>query len=204
MNATEPMVYVIDDDDAVRESLTWLISSVDLSVEPYVSASEFLDDCGQVLAGCVITDIRMPGLSGLDLQNELNRRGIDIPVIVITGHGDVQTAVRAMKAGAFDFIEKPFNDQLLLDLVNKAVSHSLSSTEEHTQQAELRARQESLTPREQQVLELIAAGEPNKSIAHELGISDKTVEAHRAKVMSKMQANSLADLVKMVMALSRD
>jgi two-component system, LuxR family, response regulator FixJ len=202
MNAHEPVVYVIDDDDAVRESLSWLISSVDLNVQSYPSANNFLDQCQQVHAGCLITDIRMPGLSGLDLQNELIERGIDIPVIVITGHGDVQTAVRAMKAGAYDFIEKPFNDQLLLDLVNRAVAYSLSSSEAHSQLAELMDRRDNLTPREQQVMALIATGEQNKSIAHKLEISDKTVEAHRAKVMAKMQANSLADIVKMVMALN--
>ncbi|NQU56409.1 MAG: response regulator transcription factor [Rhodospirillales bacterium] len=203
MIAPEPIVYVIDDDEPVRESLTWLISSVDLNVKSYSSATAFLEDCDKVQTGCLITDIRMPGLSGLDLQNELVRRGIDIPIIVISGHGDVQTAVRAMKAGAFDFIEKPFNDQLLLDLVHKAVTHSLSSSETTTQQTDLLARHESLTPRERQVLDLIANGEPNKSIGRALEISDKTVEAHRAKVMSKMQAGSLAELVKMVLSLER-
>lgn len=204
MIAPGPVVYVVDDDDAVRESLSWLISSVDLNVKAYSSATAFLKDPDQIQSGCLITDIRMPGLSGLDLQNELKRRGIDIPVIVISGHGDVQTAVRAMKAGAFDFIEKPFNDQLLLDLVHRAITHSLSSSEAHTRQADILERRDSLTPRERQVLDLIAAGEPNKSIGHRLEISDKTVEAHRAKVMSKMQANSLAELVKMVLTLEWD
>jgi FixJ family two-component response regulator len=204
MIAPEPVVYVVDDDKPVRESLTWLISSVDLSVKAYPSAKAFLEDAEQVQTGCLITDIRMPGLSGLDLQIELKARGINIPVIVISGHGDVQTAVRAMKAGAFDFIEKPFNDQLLLDLVHRAISRSLSSSESLTEQADLRACRDSLTPRERQVLELIVMGEPNKSIGHQLEISDKTVEAHRAKVMSKMQASSLAELVKMVLSLEPD
>ena len=204
MIAPQPVVYVIDDDEPVRESLSWLISSIDLNVKTYPSATAFLEDCDQVQTGCLITDIRMPGLSGLDLQIELNERGIDIPIIVISGHGDVQTAVRAMKAGAFDFIEKPFNDQLLLDLVNRAVTHSLAASEAHSQQVGLLARRDSLTPRERQVLDLIAKGEPNKSIGHKLEISDKTVEAHRAKVMSKMQATSLAELVTMVLSLERD
>jgi len=204
MITPEPVVYIIDDDEPVRDSLSWLISSVDLHVKTYASATAFLEECGQVQTGCLITDIRMPGLSGLDLQNELKVRGIEIPVIVISGHGDVQTAVRAMKAGAFDFIEKPFNDQLLLDLVNQAVTHSLSSSEAHTQQADLLACRDSLTPRERQVLDLIVLGAPNKSIARELAISDKTVEAHRAKVMSKMQASSLAELVKMVLSLEQN
>lgn len=204
MNAPEPIVYVIDDDDAVRESLTWLISSIDFKVDSYTSANDFLEQSKKVQAGCVITDIRMPGLSGLDLQKELTKRGIDIPVVVITGHGDVQTAVRAMKAGAFDFIEKPFNDQLLLDLVNRAVIHSLSAIVASAERIELRTRHNSLTPREQEVLMLIADGESNKSIAQQLKISDKTVEAHRAKVMSKMNPGSLAELIKMVMALKED
>lgn len=201
MTTPEPIVYVIDDDDAVRKSLSWLISSVDLAVKAYPSANAFLDDCQHIQTGCLVTDVRMPGLSGLDLQNELKARAIDIPVIVISGHGDVQTAVRAMKAGAFDFIEKPFNDQLLLDIVQRAISHSLSSNEIHTQISDILARRDSLTPRERQVLELIVVGESNKNIGHRLEISDKTVEAHRAKVMSKMQAGSLAELVKMVLSV---
>ncbi|MHA1598795.1 MAG: response regulator transcription factor [Alphaproteobacteria bacterium] len=199
--STGPVVFIVDDDDAVRESLNWLVSSVDLKVESYASAGDFLGQCRPNQSGCLITDIRMPGLSGLELQDELNRRGCDLPVIVITGHGDVQTAVRAMKAGAFDFVEKPFNDQLLLDLVNRAVAMSLKSNREQTQQAEVQARVDTLTPREKEVLEHISSGEPNKGIAHLLGISEKTVEAHRAKVMGKMQAKSLAELVKMVMSL---
>ena len=204
MSKPEPIVCVIDDDEAVRQSLTWLISSIDLRVDAYASANDFLDQCKEIQVGCVITDIRMPGLSGLDLQKELTGRGINVPIIIITGHGDVQTAVRAMKAGAFDFIEKPFNDQLLLDLVNRAIAHSMSSTEESAQRAELRARHDSLTPREQQVLVLIAEGESNKRIAQQLKISDKTVEAHRAKVMSKMNPGSLAELIKMVISLKED
>mgnify|MGYP002725598689 CR=1 FL=1 len=204
MNDIAPIVYVIDDDDAVRSSLSWLISSVDIAVEAYASAGAFLEHCPEVKAGCLITDVRMPGMSGLDLQNELNKRDIDIPVIIITGHGDVQTAVRAMKAGAFDFIEKPFNDQLLLDIVNSAIAHDMISKKAEGEQVELNARRDSLTPRELEVMGLIADGEANKNIAYTLGISEKTVEAHRAKVMSKMQANSLAELVKMSLELARD
>jgi len=202
MDTSDPVVYVIDDDDAVRESLKWLISSIDIEVKVFASATNFLEQCHQVSTGCLITDVRMPGLSGLDLQNELKKRGIEIPVVVITGHGDVQMAVRAMKAGVFDFIEKPFNDQYLLDLVNRAVIQSQTSKNEKTHQDELRARLETLTPREQEVMELIVDGEANKNIALKLGISDKTVEAHRAKVMTKMQAHSLPELVKMVLELS--
>jgi len=204
MNQPDPLVFVVDDDDAVRESISWLISSVDLKVQAYASASDFLAQCRPGQAGCLITDIRMPEVSGLELQDELNRRGCDIPVIVITGHGDVQTAVRAMKAGAFDFIEKPFNDQVLLDLVNRAVANSVESLREQIEQAEVRTRIGSLTPREKQVLDLISTGDSNKNIAHGLNISEKTVEAHRAKVMLKMQAKSLAQLVKMVISMDSD
>lgn len=204
MPQSDPLVFVIDDDDAVRDSISWLISSVDLKVRTYSSAAEFLDQCGPGQAGCLITDIRMPEISGLELQDELNRRGCDIPVIVITGHGDVQTAVRAMKAGAFDFIEKPFNDQVLLDLVNRAVASSVESLREQIEQADVKARIASLTPREKQVLDLISVGDSNKNIAHQLEISEKTVEAHRAKVMGKMKAKSLAALVKMVISIDGD
>ncbi len=203
MDQSEPLVFVVDDDDAVRESISWLISSVDLNVRAYSSASDFLGQCRPGQVGCLITDIRMPETSGLELQDELNRRGCDIPVIVITGHGDVQTAVRAMKAGAFDFVEKPFNDQVLLDLVNKAVASSIESLHEQIEQAEIKTRIDSLTPREKQVLEMISVGDSNKGIAHMLEISEKTVEAHRAKVMGKMNAKSLAQLVKMVLSLDR-
>ena len=201
---SDPIVFIVDDDDAVRESLQWLASSVDLNVKAYASGGDFLSQCRPNQTGCLVTDIRMPGLSGLELQDELNRRGCDLPVIVITGHGDVQTAVRAMKAGAFYFVERPFNDQLLLDMIIKAVAASLQSSREMTHQAEAQARANTLTPREKEVLELISVGEANKRIAHTMGISEKTVEAHRAKVMGKMQAKSLAELVKMVMIIDGD
>lgn len=204
MNTRGPLVYIIDDDDAVRQSLSWLVSSADYATRAFPSADIFLRQCRQVERGCIITDIRMPGLSGLDLQTELTARGIDLPVIVITGHGDVQTAVRAMKAGAYDFIEKPFKDHVLLDLVNRAVAHNLSVGEELQERADLRARHDSLTTREQQVMELIVDGEANKVIAYKLDISDKTVEAHRAKVMRKMSARSLAELVRMALKLKQN
>ncbi|MCC7016929.1 MAG: response regulator transcription factor [Rhodospirillales bacterium] len=197
----EPVVFVVDDDRAARESLSWLIGSIHLRVAAFASAAEFLAACPPGQPGCLITDVRMPGLSGLDLQAELKRRGIEIPVIVVTGHGDVPMAVRAMKAGALDFVEKPFNDQILIDLVQKTVEKSLSATRAQVERRDIRARLEQLTPRERQVLDMIAAGESNKGIAHALGISEKTVEAHRAHVMDKMQARSLAELMKLVIAL---
>ncbi len=197
----EPVVFVVDDDRAARESLSWLIGSVHLRVQSFASAAEFLAAYPPGRPGCVIADVRMPGLSGLDLQAELRRRGIDLPVIVVTGHGDVPMAVRAMKAGAVDFVEKPFNDQVLIDLVQNAVKQSLASRRNEREKREWRARLEQLTPRERQVLDMIAAGESNKNIAHALGISEKTVEAHRAHVMDKMQAKSFAELMKLVIAL---
>ena len=204
MNTRGPLVYIIDDDDAVRQSLSWLVSSADYATRVFPSADIFLQQCRQMERGCIITDIRMPGLSGLDLQTELTAQGIDLPVIVITGHGDVQTAVRAMKAGAYDFIEKPFKDHVLLDLVNRAVAHNLSVGEELQERADLRERHDSLTTREQQVMALIVDGEANKVIAYKLDISDKTVEAHRAKVMRKMSARSLAELVRMALKLKQN
>jgi FixJ family two-component response regulator len=197
----EPIVFVVDDDQAARESLSWLIGSVHLRVRSFASAAEFLAACSPGQSGCVIADVRMPGLSGLDLQAELRRRGIDLPVIVVTGHGDVPMAVRAMKAGAIDFVEKPFNDQVLIDLVQNAVKQSLAARRSEREKQGVRARLEQLTPRERQVLDMIAAGESNKGIAHALGISEKTVEAHRAHVMDKMQAKSFAELMKLVIAL---
>ncbi len=197
----EPVVFVVDDDHAVRESLSWLIGSVHLRIAAFASAAEFLAAYPPGQPGCLITDVRMPGLSGLDLQAELKRRGIEIPVIVVTGHGDVPMAVRAMKAGALDFVEKPFNDQVLIDLVQKAVEKSLAAARGQVERRDIRARLGQLTPRERQVLDMIAAGESNKGIAHALGISEKTVEAHRAHVMDKMQAHSLAELMKLVIAL---
>ena len=204
MTDAEPAVFIVDDDESVRKSLSRLLISAGHKIESFSSAIDFLKRAPYDGPACLLLDIRMPGLSGLELQDELNRRGCDLPVIVITGHGDVQTAVRAMKAGAFDFVEKPFNDQLLLDMINKAVAASLQSSREMTHQAEAQARANTLTPREKEVLELISVGEANKRIAHTMGISEKTVEAHRAKVMGKMQAKSLAELVKMVMIIDGD
>ena len=199
----EPTVFVIDDDNAVRHFLRGLIASVNLRVEAFASAQEFLAAYRSSSPGCLLLDIRMPGMSGLELQQELSVRGIDLPVIVLTGHGDVQVAVHAMKAGAVDFIEKPFNNELLLDRVQKAVAKSVDTYEDRIKRDEILNRRKLLTPRERQVLDLVVAGESNKGIARHLHISEKTVEIHRANVMGKMQAKSLADLVKMVSSLER-
>lgn len=193
-----PTVFVVDDDAAIRDSLRWLIESVHLPVKTYASAAEFLDAADLKNPGCLILDVRMPGTSGLDLQEELGRRASVVPVILLTGHADVPMAVRAMKAGAFDFLEKPFNDQLLLDRVQDAIADSLCRCREMAVQEDRLARLERLTPREREVLERVIAGKQNKVIARELGIGLKTVEVHRHNVMEKMEAQSLAELIHML------
>lgn len=192
-------VFVIDDDPAIRESLRWLIESVGLNVKVFATAPEFLESYVPGPPSCLVLDIRMPGMSGLDLQAELAAREIRVPVIIITGHAEVPVAVRAMKAGAFDFIEKPFSDQLLLDRIARAIEFDTQARRGRSAQADVASRLAQLTPRERQVMELVIAGKANKVIASELGLSPKTVEVHRAHVMKKMQADSLADLVRLGM-----
>lgn len=197
----KPTVFIVDDDVAVRRFLRALISSVDLEVKTFRTAQAFLDAFEPTRRGCILLDIRMPGMSGLELQREVRERGIRLPVIFLTGHGDVQIAVHAMKAGAADFIEKPFNNDLLLDRVHKAVAESVNADQTRMRKDEVESRIASLTPREQQVLDLVALGNTNKAIAQQLTISQRTVEIHRAKVMEKMRAESLAELVHMVTLL---
>lgn len=201
MQQIESTVYVVDDDQAVRDALRWLMTSVNLTVRTFASAREFLETYDPDRRGCLVLDIRMPGMSGFELQKKLAARSDRLPVIIITGHGDVHMAVSAMKAGAYDFIEKPIDDQLLLDLVQKAVEESDRAARIHIREVEIRRRLDLLTHREKEVLDLILAGEPNKRIAARLGVGEKTVEAHRAKVKEKMQAKSLAHLFEMVMRL---
>ncbi len=201
MSTYEPTVFVVDDDHAVRRFLCGLIASVDVPVESYASAQDFLDSYEPGRAGCLLLDIRLPGMSGLELQQELDRRAIDLPVIILTGHGNVQVAVNAMKAGAVDFIEKPFNNELLLDRVQRALSKGVKAREARLGQEAIKDRMAQLTPRERQVLERVIAGDTNKGVARRLRISEKTVELHRSQVMEKMQAGSLAALVKMVSAV---
>jgi FixJ family two-component response regulator len=193
----DPVVFVVDDDDAVRRFLTGLIESIDLQVTACCSAQEFLDVYEPGRPGCLLLDVRMPGMSGLELQRELAERSIDLPVIILTGHGNVPVAVHAMKAGALDFVEKPFNNELLLDRIQKAVAQSVRADTGRVERNEILTRLESLTPRERQVFDLVVAGGVNKAIAHELAISEKTVEIHRASLMRKMRAASLASLVLM-------
>jgi len=198
----DPTVFVVDDNETFRESVRWLIASVGLSVELHDSARSFLDNVGPGRTGCVVADVRMPGISGLELQVMMGERGIALPVIIMTAHGDVTMAVRAMKQGAFDFVQKPFNDQVFLDLVQMAIEQSVKSADVHLQRAAIQLRMELLTPREREVMELVAEGGINRSVAAKLGISEKTVESHRAKVMEKMEAKSLAELIKILILMN--
>lgn len=194
-------IHVVDDDQAVRESIEWLIESVGLNIRTYASANEFLENYTEDSLGCLILDVRMPGISGLDLQHILTERGIDLSVVFVTGHGDVPMAVRALKNGAVDFIEKPFNDQLLLDTIQSAVQKHSQRLKQRAELENLQTRYDNLTTREQEVMDRVVTGKPNRDVGGELGISVKTVEVHRAKVMEKMRARSIADLVKMAMMM---
>lgn len=196
MSELENTVYIVDDDPSVRHSLTWLLESVDQQVKTYASPSEFLAEYREGGAGCLILDVRMPEISGLDLQEQLIKDGFTLPIIIITGHADVPMAIRALKAGAFDFIEKPFNDQLLIERIQQAIEHCHSLTKKHQQRLESVERLSKLTPREKQVLAGVVAGKSNKVIAKELDISIKTIEVHRANLMAKMKADSLSDLIR--------
>jgi RNA polymerase sigma factor (sigma-70 family) len=192
-------VFVVDDDQAMRASLKWLIESVGMQVETYESAQAFLDDYYPGRAGCLLLDVRMPGMGGLELQTYLARREIRIPVIIITGHGDVSMAVKAMKVGAVDFIEKPFDDEELLNSIRNALQHDEKQRVLRAQRADIAARMAELTPREHEVMAMVTDGKSNKEIAATLGVSAKTVEVHRARVMDKMRADSLAELVRMAL-----
>jgi two-component system, LuxR family, response regulator FixJ len=200
----EPTVFVVDDDPAMRDSLRWLLESVGLQVQTYATAAEFLAGRDPAAPGCLVLDVRMPGMSGLDLQEELRRRRTDLPTIVVTGHAEVPMAVRAVKAGAIDFIEKPFSDQLLLDRVRQALEMDRLEREARARREEARRRVGHLTPREREVLDLVVAGRANKEIASVLGLSPKTVEVHRARVMEKMEVDSLADLIRVAMQASTE
>jgi two-component system, LuxR family, response regulator FixJ len=201
MKERSPLICVVDDDAAARTSLRLLLKSLGLAATAYDSAAAFLASYDPEQPGCLLLDIRMPGMSGLELQQEINRRNILAPIIFITGHGDVPMAVEAMQHGAFDFLQKPFRDQELLDRVQRAIAKDRSIREQLRGHEVLRQRLDSLTEREHDVLDLVAGGAPNKIIAHKLGISQRTVEIHRSRVMEKMGAESLAQLVHMTMAV---
>ncbi|MDZ4373163.1 MAG: response regulator FixJ [Phenylobacterium sp.] len=196
---SEPIVHLIDDDEAVRVSLGFVLEMNDLPAKAYGSALEFLEIAGTLGAGCIVTDVRMPEMSGLDLVRRLKERGVTLPIIVITGHGDVPLAVEAMRAGVVDFIEKPFEDETLLRAIRAALDEQARSGVQDQERHHFEQILASLSPREKDVLHGVIAGKMNKVIAHELGISPRTVEVYRANVMSKTHASSLSELVRIAL-----
>jgi two-component system, LuxR family, response regulator FixJ len=197
----EPIVYVIDDDDAVRQSLEFLLKTAGIETRGFDSAKAFLNVLQQIKSGCIVTDVRMPELTGIDLLRRVKEMKLDIPVIVITGHGDISLAVEAMKIGAIDFLEKPFDDELLLASVRSALNKDASKAKHKADLTEIHDKMAALSNRERQVLEGLVSGNANKVIAFDLGISPRTVEIYRANLMTKMAANSLSDLVRMAMTV---
>lgn len=193
--STEPTVFVVDDDPSIRRGLRRLIESIGLAVEEFASGDEFLQRYEPSGPGCLVLDVRMPGLSGLDLQEALAARKIRIPIVFLTGYGDIPMTARAMKAGAVDFIPKPFNEQALLDAIKRAIEQDAQTRLERAEREDVLTRVDKLTPREREVLTEVVTGKPNKQIAATLGIAEKTVKIHRAAVMHKMRADSLPELV---------
>ena len=197
---TQPQcVFLVDDDLASRESIDLLLKSVGLPLKSFATAQEFLDQLEPAQQGCLILDVRMPGMSGLDLQQRLKEQGIDLPIIIISGHADVPMTVRAIRNGALDLIQKPFNDQHLLDRIHEGLEENLNRLNRKEQTSEVLQRVKLLTPREREVLDMVVSGKTNKKIAEELAISRKTLDIHRSKVLQKMEAESVADLVRMVL-----
>jgi len=194
----DPIVYVVDDDESVCRALARLLRTVGLSVETFSSAKAFLEYTPRDQPACLVLDVRLPGPSGLELQDALSQARRDLPIVFITGHGDVPSTVRAMKGGAVDFLQKPFNDQELLDCVQRAVARSRQHRVERAERDAVQAYLDTLTPREREVLLQVVTGKLNKQIASDLGIAEKTIKVHRGRVMQKMRANSVADLVRMV------
>jgi len=202
-SANKPIVCIVDDDDGVRRAMSALMESVGYAHAAYSSAGDFLRRYNSTQSGCLILDIRMPEMSGLELQQELNKRGYHIPVIFVTGHGDVPMAVDAMKKGAFDFVQKPFRDQDLLDKVNHALQQDVTQRQETADKDEVLERWSSLTQREKEVMALIVEGKANKVVAQDLNLSERTVEIHRSRVMEKMQVRSVAQLVKLSLLIPK-
>ena len=204
MSDNNRMVFIVDDDDAVRDSLSFLMKSIGIESRGFASATEFLEFYDNKIAGCLVLDIRMPGMSGLELQDQLNEINAILPIIFITGHGDVPMAVEALKKGALDFIQKPFRDQDLIDRINHALDQDHDSRNILSEKREILDRMDQLTNREKEVMELVVQGNPNKIIAADLDVSQRTVEIHRARVMEKMRARSLAQLVRMSITVNSD
>lgn len=202
--SAEQIIYLVDDDDALRDSLVWLLESNGYRVKPFASAEAFLGFCNDEMTGCVLLDVRMPGMSGVELFEHLRMRRCGLPVIFITGHGDVPMAVEVLKRGAEDFIEKPFGERDVLRVIEEALTHEREQRVERRQRADVLRRIEELTHREHDVLQLILQGKLNKQIADQLGISIKTVEVHRARVMEKMGVGSLAELVQDVVSVESE
>jgi len=199
----EPMVHIVDDDDAIRNALSLLMQTENIPYQTYASAEEFLDQHAQLKLGCLLLDVRMPGMNGLELLDLLNKQNISIPVIFITGHGDISMAVRAMKAGATDFIEKPFDNERLLGLVSKCLVECVSLNDTSQHRHEMETRIDCLTKREREVMALLVDGKQNKVIAQELNISPRTVELHRSRVMDKLQAHSLSEIVRIALIVDK-
>jgi FixJ family two-component response regulator len=197
MNDSRPIVFVVDDDPAVSVSMKRLIRSLGLEVQTFSSAQDFLRTNRPDAPGCLVLDVRLPDLSGLDLQQELAKANVDLPIVFVTGHADIPMSVRAMKAGAVEFLTKPFREQDLLEAIQHAIGQHRTSRQQRAEISELQQRQDLLTPREREVFPLVASGLLNKQIAHQLGASEKTIKIHRSQLMRKMKADSLADLVRM-------
>ncbi|HEY5602028.1 MAG TPA: response regulator [Gammaproteobacteria bacterium] len=197
-------VYVVDDDNFARESLAWLIDSVKLPVRTFESGQEFLDFYHKDLAGCLVLDVRMPGISGMDLHSKLKQLACTLPVIIMTGHADVDVAVRSMKAGAYDFIEKPYNDTIMLERIQSAIAFDLDNRKAQERINAIKERLSTLTPREREVLHYVLKSTANKIIASELGVSIKTIELHRSNLMTKMKASSVTELVRLAVIAGLD
>ncbi|VAW66423.1 Two-component transcriptional response regulator, LuxR family [hydrothermal vent metagenome] len=198
---TEPTIFIVDDDPAMRDSLRWLLETIGHPVKTFENAQEFLDNFDPQAPGCLVLDVRLPGMSGLQLQQKMKADNIALPVIIISGHGDVPMAVKAMQQGALEFHEKPFRDQELLDSIQNALEIDATSRSKNAESAEIQACVNTLTPREKEVMELLILGNPNREVANQCNISVKTVEVHRARIMDKMKANSFPELIHMVLEL---
>lgn len=198
----KPIVHIVDDDSAIRDSLSMLMKSVGFEPQTYASAEKFLDKADLESPGCLVADVRMQGMSGLELQQVLNEKDIKLPVIIITGHGDVPMAVQAMKAGAVDFLEKPYDNNLLINRIKQCIKEASKEQDKESKLTEAKLKLAQLTPREQEVMNLLVAGKHNKEIANEMNISVRTAEAHRAKVMKKLQVDSLSGVVRIALVQS--